>query len=51
VRVFSYAVGQFSQYILLLVWLRWQQLRLQSQPPDAAPEQAPAKEAAPILRA
>jgi Glycosyltransferase family 87 len=51
VLVFSYAVGQFSQYILLLVWLRWQQLRLQSQPPDAAPEQAPAKEAAPVLGA
>ncbi len=24
--VFSYSVGQFSQYILLLVWLRWRQL-------------------------
>lgn len=27
VVVFSYTAGQFSQYVLLLVWVRWRQLR------------------------
>ena len=27
VVVFSYTAGQFSQYVLLLVWIRWRQLR------------------------
>ncbi len=27
VVVFSYIAGQFSQYVLLLVWMRWRQLR------------------------
>jgi hypothetical protein len=30
VVVFSYTAGQFSQYVLLLVWIRWRQLRPRS---------------------
>ena len=33
VLVFSYTLGQFSQYVLLLVWIRWRQLRRAPQPP------------------
>jgi len=51
VLVFSYAVGQFSQYILLLVWLRWRQLRRYAAILDTSPNQALVNPAQPILRA
>jgi hypothetical protein len=36
VVVVSYSAGQFSQYVLLLTWVRWRQLRLAVNRPGPA---------------